>query len=1265
MRIIQVFLICIVFIIGTLIALLGSHSGNQYIIEKLNKTELPLHLVLERGSVFHQARWQKIDWQGELFQLSITDLNYDIDLTCLLSAEICVNKINASAVSYSMALVKESKTLLGIDLDDALTRIAKLDDQITNNDWQLNIPLLISVENIDIRDINVDVANTKVTADRLEGAVSLSGRDITVTRLATNNVFVQVLTASPSRQTKNDVITPKSTPYTDETNKQLDIVTELLNEFDLYQVSIPLRVDVHDAKLIQSKLQVNDLFLDFNSIDLIGFIDSGEVMIDKLIVDMPQADTNVNGQIVLQQDYPIYATVTTTLKQPELLKQLVVDVKAGGSLDKINLAISTSGPINSNINASLAPLQPALPFTISVDWQKLGWPLVAPAYIETTDGKLSLRGDLNDYVINISGLLDIDNAPLFDLVAKGRGNLQGLSLSQIDAKTLGGNASASGQVKWVNGITVNSQIATEGVHLDKYWSDIKLQPSGEVNVDFKLEPESGNDWQLDIHNIDVAADVEGYPLKLQGKLSLDQDLYWNLDSFSLSRGNDSIKLDGIINEQFKLGGEIDVKSLTPYLADSKGSAFGYFTVIGKKAEPWFNFNIFTDNVLFQNNKLKRADLTGRISLTERPEGVISLTGEELSIGEQLINKVALDYTAEKNSNDISLNIENENNNAALKLKGFWQGDIWQGRVSKGRINSEYGNWIIDPDVNFTFSNKDYYLSVAGHCWNEKTAKFCLGFDGKLEEADNFEFQLHDYDINKLGLETARNLEIEGLLNINSKVTWRKDEPLQLISDVDIRGGSLLIYNEEESGIANFDKLAMQVGLDESSLTAKVNINSHELGGMTSDIRMDDIFAKRKLSGDINIIDIDLAFIEPLIYQVDVLNGVVSGTGIVGGTLDKPEIIGQFNVNNGYLSGDELPVTLENFQFNIESSGQRASITGSANSGKGLAKVIGNLAWGDEFNYEMLLHGDNFEFDDNKGVKLHFSPKIKIEGDKIGAKVTGDIVIPYALIKVEQLPQSAIQVSNDVIIIDADNVNEQQNYPLKVEVNITLLDDVKIDSFGLESNITGGVSIILDKDGNLFSDGMLQFEDGRYRSFGQDLYIRKGQIVFSGSVENPYINVEAIRNTELTEDNVIVGVRLIGPVKKPVFTIFSEPEMLQTRMISYLLRGRDVNSEDETSQDVVITTMLVGSSLGQGKDVFSFLGDTLGVKDFAIDTRGQGDDTRVEVSGYVLPGVQIRYGIGLFSALSEVVVRYEIIPKLYIELVTGVDSAVDLYYKFSR
>lgn len=1267
MRLFQIFFVFIILIIASLTALLGTHTGNQYIISTLNNTQLPLQLDLKKGTIFHDAQWNIIDWQGQVFQLAITDLDYEIDLACLLSAELCVNHIKAGSVSYSMSLVNPANTLFGIDLDDTLSRMAKLDDQLSNNDWQLNIPLPITVNNIDIHDISVVVANTQIVADRLSAAVNLFGRDIFVSHLMTEKVFVEVQTDSPEQQVTSGVPKPKTetSEFVSNANKQLELVEDLLNEFELYQVSIPLRVDVESATLVESKLQVNDLLIDFDSIELIGFIDAGEVQLDKLVIAMPQANTSLNGSILLQQGYPMYAKVKTILKQPELLDQLVIDVKANGSLDKLNIMMTTEGQINTRTNASLSPLKVNLPFEIDAQWQKLTWPLVAPAYINTMNGKLSLQGNLDEYAINVAGMLEIDNIPSLDLVAKGTGNLHGLSLNHVKAKTLGGNISASGGLNWHNGIYVSSKISVEDIELARYWPEVILQPNGVATVDFNLEYGNENTWQVDVYDINFGADFKGYPLTLTGQLALDQELHWQLDNFSLSHDKDSIKLDGVINETFELSGEIKVLALTPYVTEANGSAFGYFNIVGEKDKPWFSFDLFSDNLIFKNNELLRADIDGRVSLTARPEGVVSVKGKDLIIADHKINIISLDYNADKSGSEISLNVADDNNNGLLAITGFWQGDTWLGKVNKGRINSEFGNWLIDPDVTFSFDDKNQYLSVSQHCWNEKISTLCLGFAGKLGQADKFAFNLANYDINELGLVTPENIEVEGLLNIDSKITWQKSEPIRVASQIAVTDASLLIYNEDQSSLANFDNLTMDVDLDESSLTAKVNINSHELGGMTTDIRIDDLFGERELSGELNVIDIDLTFIEPLIYQVDILNGVVTGAGVVDGTLNKPEIIGQFNLDNGYLSGDGLPITLEHFQVSIESSGEQASLTGTAHSGNGLAKVVGNLSWGDQFNYEMLIHGNDFEFDDDKGVKLNFSPNINIKGNNTGAKIKGDIIVPYALIRVEELPQSAIQVSNDVIIIDADDTNNQQDYPLDVEVNIKLLNDVKIDSFGLESNIIGDVNIALDEDGNLYSDGMLQLENGRYRSFGQDLYIRKGQVVFSGAIENPYINVEAIRNTELTEDNVIVGVRLIGPVKKPVFSIFSEPEMQQTRMISYLLRGRDVNTEDETSQDVVIMTMLVGSSLGQGKGVISFLGDTLGVKDFAIDTRGQGNDTRVEVSGYVLPGVQIRYGIGLFSALSEVVVRYEIIPKLYLELVTGVDSAVDLYYEFSR
>jgi translocation and assembly module TamB len=66
----------------------------------------------------------------------------------------------------------------------------------------------------------------------------------------------------------------------------------------------------------------------------------------------------------------------------------------------------------------------------------------------------------------------------------------------------------------------------------------------------------------------------------------------------------------------------------------------------------------------------------------------------------------------------------------------------------------------------------------------------------------------------------------------------------------------------------------------------------------------------------------------------------------------------------------------------------------------------------------------------------------------------------------------------------------------------------------------------------------------------------------------------------------------------------------------------------------------------------------------LDTSGQGDGTQLSLSGTIAPGVQLRYGVGVFDSISEVAIRYELIPRLYIEAVSGVSNAIDIYYQFS-
>ncbi len=75
-----------------------------------------------------------------------------------------------------------------------------------------------------------------------------------------------------------------------------------------------------------------------------------------------------------------------------------------------------------------------------------------------------------------------------------------------------------------------------------------------------------------------------------------------------------------------------------------------------------------------------------------------------------------------------------------------------------------------------------------------------------------------------------------------------------------------------------------------------------------------------------------------------------------------------------------------------------------------------------------------------------------------------------------------------------------------------------------------------------------------------------------------------------------------------------------------------------------------------------IGETFGVSNLALDTQG-GRFVPVVVSGYVLPGLQVKYGVGIFDSLATLTLRYRLMPKLYLEAVSGVDQALDLLYQF--
>ncbi|MDX1267681.1 MAG: translocation/assembly module TamB domain-containing protein, partial [Oceanisphaera sp.] len=315
--------------------------------------------------------------------------------------------------------------------------------------------------------------------------------------------------------------------------------------------------------------------------------------------------------------------------------------------------------------------------------------------------------------------------------------------------------------------------------------------------------------------------------------------------------------------------------------------------------------------------------------------------------------------------------------------------------------------------------------------------------------------------------------------------------------------------------------------------------------------------------------------------------------------------------------------------------------------------------------EIRLKGTELEADYPGMGRVRVSPDLQIAlGEQ--ATVRGEILIPWARIEVKELPESAVSLSKDVVIVQPSGIIPDQvpSLPVDIRINVRLTEDVRLEAFGLDTRLEGQLRIVQRPKRSMRANGEIRLVDGKFRAYGQNLLIRDGSILFSGPLDQPNLRVEAIRNpSSMSDSSIIVGVRVSGSATQPKLEVFSDPSMPQVEQLSYLLRGRGLEGGGETDGNALVQSMLLGAGVGKIGGLVTNVGEALGLQDVSLDTGGSGDSTEVNISAYVLPGLQIGYGVGVFSAIGELRLRYELLPRLYLQATSGLSQAIDLFYRF--
>ncbi|HEX8948697.1 MAG TPA: translocation/assembly module TamB domain-containing protein [Dissulfurispiraceae bacterium] len=437
---------------------------------------------------------------------------------------------------------------------------------------------------------------------------------------------------------------------------------------------------------------------------------------------------------------------------------------------------------------------------------------------------------------------------------------------------------------------------------------------------------------------------------------------------------------------------------------------------------------------------------------------------------------------------------------------------------------------------------------------------------------------------------------------------------------------------------------------------------------------------QELRGTFNAETNRLDAIPVLLPQVRNTSGVFRADISFGGTLAAPAFSGAAALEQGNADIPRLGINAREIRLVLSSGNSRtAIIEGEIKSGPGSVAINGKALLSPEEGWpaSIRLKGQDFEAARMPEARVYVSPDITlmIKGKSIDA--AGEVGIPRAIITPHTLSSKAVPLSGDVVIENGTEKKQQkEEWKIHSEIKVSLGENVSFNGFGLVGNIRGDVTIAEEPQQLATATGELQIVNGRYTAYGQQLQIERGRILFAGGpVNNPSLDVRAIRKigppgapqaaeAVETAGAVTVGANVQGSVKHPRITLFSNPTMEQSEILSYLVLGRPMQ-QASGEQGQVLYSAARSLSLSGGEFLAKRIGSAFGIREVHIEPGKKFEEAALVLGTHLSPRLYISYGIGLFEPIGRLRLRYELGKRLQLQVESGTQSGADLLYRYER
>ncbi|MEN9656925.1 MAG: hypothetical protein RL571_390 [Pseudomonadota bacterium] len=181
-----------------------------------------------------------------------------------------------------------------------------------------------------------------------------------------------------------------------------------------------------------------------------------------------------------------------------------------------------------------------------------------------------------------------------------------------------------------------------------------------------------------------------------------------------------------------------------------------------------------------------------------------------------------------------------------------------------------------------------------------------------------------------------------------------------------------------------------------------------------------------------------------------------------------------------------------------------------------------------------------------------------------------------------------RLSDDVVIKGRAKAPVEAGPKLTLQMDLDLGNSFRFRAYGLDARLTGLLRLRTQANQAPTATGVVQVAENSgnvhstYSAYGQKLDIERGILAFQGPIDNPSLDILAMRRGQ----EVAAGVQVSGSALKPRVQLYSEPGMPDNEKLSWLLFGHGSDSMEKSDSALMLQVANALLTSGDGGPSFT-------------------------------------------------------------------------------